>query len=685
MINCLPLVMVLICAAACAEAFEWQTASPESQGMSSAKLAALGEQLEAHNTKALLIIRHDRIVYERYARGWSRNKRHYTASLAKALVGGVSLMLALDDGRLSADDLACKYVPPWRDDPLKSKITIRHLATHCSGIEDAEEEGESHEQLEGWKGDFWKRKPNPFLSARDQAPVIFEPGSQAAYSNPGMGMLSYCIAATLKGAPGPDVKTLLTKRVMDPIGVPRDEWSFSYGQSFELDGLVLHANWGGGGYSPDAVARVGRLMLRNGNWEGAQLVSPEAVEMVTTDAGMPTPDRTEGIGLRSGLCWWLNSDGVLSKLPRDAFFGSGAGNQLLIVIPSLDLIVVRNGSALGGSFWDPIQELLLNPLMEAIVQAPYAPSELIEGLTFAPVEEIVRRAEGSDNWPITWADDDMQYAAYGDGWGFDLPTERKLSLGFTRVIGGPGDFMGANIAAPSGERTGDGAKGPKASGMLMVDGVLYMLLRNVGNSQLAWSSDRGRTWQWGFRFEHSFGCPSFLNFGRDYEGARDGYVYVYSSDGPSAYESYDGVVLGRVPRDRIRERGAYEFFVELDRDGIPAWTSEIAEHGPVFTYAGHCARLDAAYSPGIKRYLLALGFDHHGGWGIFDAPEPWGPWSTAFFTTGWDVGDTHSYRLPSRWISADGLTMHLVFSGRKHGDMDYDAFCVRRMELRLRR
>jgi len=41
--------------------------------------------------------------------------------------------------------------------------------------------------------------------------------------------------------------------------------------------------------------------------------------------------------------------------------------------------------------------------------------------------------------------------------------------------------------------------------------------------------------------------------------------------------------------------------------------------------------------------------------------------------------------LPTKWISADGLTMHLVFSGRRHGEVDYDAFCVRKMTLALSR
>ncbi len=665
-------------------AFEWESASPESQGMSGAQLEAMARGLRAHRTKTLLVIRHDKIVYEWYATGCGRNKPHYTASLAKALVGGMSLLLALDDGRLRPDDLASKYVPAWRNHPRKSKITLRHLATHSSGLEDAEQEGVPHDKLPGWKGAFWRKKPNPFLTARDDAPVLFEPGTSRQYSNPGMAMLGYCVAAALKGAPEPDVKTLLTKRIMDPLGIPRREWVMGYGKTYHLDGLTLHANWGGGAYSPNAVARIGRLMLRQGMWDGKRLVSKKAVQLVTADAGMPPLDRSRSLELRSGLCWWLNSDGILSHVPRDMFAGSGAGNQVLVVIPSLDLIVVRNGSQLDpAGFWTGIEKYLLNPLMAAITEPPYLPSHLIKDLTFAPPSQIIRAAVGSDNWPITWGDDDAQYCAYGDGWGFEPRTEKKLSLGLARITGPPDRFQGMNLRSRTAERTGEGPNGAKASGMLMVSGVLYMLVRNVGNSQLAWSSDHGLTWKWGFRFDTSFGCPTFLNFGRDYEGARDEYVYVYSPDGSSAYDPADQVVLARVPQRKVRIREAYKFFAGTDEVGAPVWSPEVAKRQPVFAYGGHCGRVDVVYDGGIGRYLMALGFDHQGGWGIFDAPEPWGPWTTAFFTKNWGLGETHSYRVPAKWISADGLTLQVVFSGRAHEGVDYDAFCVRRAQLQL--
>ena len=90
---------------------------------------------------------------------------------------------------------------------------------------------------------------------------------------------------------------------------------------------------------------------------------------------------------------------------------------------------------------------------------------------------------------------------------------------------------GINIRSTTGETVGDGEKGKKASGLLMVNGVLYLWVRNAGNSQLAWSPDRGQTWSWSdWTFTTSFGAPTFLNFGRNYAGARDGFVYVYSHD-----------------------------------------------------------------------------------------------------------------------------------------------------------
>ncbi len=595
--------------------------------------------------------------------------------MAKALVGGMSLAVAMSDGRISPDDPASKYIAGWRADPLKSKITIRQLATHTSGISDAEEEGIAHDQLPGWKGDFWKRTPDPFSIALHSAPVLFEPGTQNAYSNPGMAALSYAITASLDGG---DIRTMLKERVLDPLGVPERDWSIGYGRAYEVDGLKLYANWGGATFTARAAARVAELMMLQGKWNGRELIRRDVVKKVLSDQGMPHPSRTAtDPAPASGLAWYTNVDGIWPAAPRDTFAGAGASHQIVIAAPSLDLIVVRNGDALddpASGFWGPVYELVLKPLMEAVaVQAPYPPSPVIRRAVFG--KEIRRAAIDSDNWPLTWGDDDAQYTSYGDGFGFDPHVEKKLGMGFARIAGGPDDYLGANLRS-DGERTGGGVTSPKASGILMVDGVLYMWVRNVANAQLLWSQDRGKTWQWGFKMDVGFGSPAFLNFGRNYAGARDGFVYTYSQDGPSAYESDNGVVLARVAKARIRERDAWEFCERIDAGGRPVWTANVTRQSAVFRYPANCQRVDVVYNAGIGRYLMALGYDHAGGWGLFDAPEPWGPWTTVLHRQ-WDVADTHGYRLPAKWISKDGLTMTLVFSGTKPND----AFCTRTLTL----
>ena len=115
---------------------------PKARGCRRAKLDALRDGI-AKTTKALFIVRNDRVVYEWYAADHSADKTHYTASMAKALVGGVSCAVAMTDGQIMLDDPAAKYIKQWQKDPQKSKITIRQLGSHTAGLEDSSVEGVS--------------------------------------------------------------------------------------------------------------------------------------------------------------------------------------------------------------------------------------------------------------------------------------------------------------------------------------------------------------------------------------------------------------------------------------------------------------------------------------------------------------------------------------------------------------
>jgi hypothetical protein len=205
----------------------------------------------------------------------------------------------------------------------------------------------------------------------------------------------------------------------------------------------------------------------------------------------------------------------------------------------------------------------------------------------------------------------------------------------------------------------------------------------VTNSQLGWSVTHGAEWSWAnWKFTNSFGCPTLLNFGRDYAGARDDFVYIYSHDSDSAYERADQFVMARAPRNRLRERSAYEFFVGLDTDNNPIWSGHIEERRAVLSNRGKCYRSSVSYCAGAKRYLwcqTGLGEDTRfsGGFAIYDAPEPWGPWTIAFETEHWDVGPGDSMHLPTKWMSREGREIWLVFSGE-------DSFSLRRGTVVLR-
>ena len=689
------------------DAFEWQYDTPENHGMSSGKLEEMRAILAVKGTRKLIILKDGKVVYEWFAPGWGDQERtHYTASLAKALVGGMSLLAAVDDGYISLDEAACHQIPAWRKHPVKSKITIRHLATHSSGIEDAEaRESESklmadkelhpHFDLPGWKGQFWRREPDPFTVARDSAPVMFTPGARYAYSNPGIAMLNLAVASSLKGSTYASLRTYLKERVFDRIGIDEKEYQLGYGKVYDIDGTGVTAGWGGGNFTARGVARIGLLMLNRGAWLGEQVISSSAVDQVVKYWGtaLPSgPSDTPGDNLRSRsnpipastAGWYSNYDGVWNSVPRDAFAGGGAGNQHLLVIPSLDMVVVRMGEKLyeeekGEGFWLGAEKYLFNPVMDAITGPPYPMSPI--SVEFAPAGSVIRQAEGSDCWPATWGSDGVLYTAYGDGNGFKPYTDIKLSLGLATVTGTPPGIKGTNLRSPSGERVGQGQYGEKASGLLMVGDVLYMLVRNAGNSVLMWSEDKGSTWeQAAWKFEVSFGYPTFLNYGPDYEGATDAYVYIYSHDEASAYRKSDHFVLARVPKDQIRDWRQYRYFAGYSEDNQPVWSEDIRKRAPVFTHPGNCYRSGITWNPGLRRYLwcqtiqVSSSESHtfdggssdvrfRGGLGIFESENPWGPWKTVFYTREWDIGPGETSSIPPRWLSGDGRKGFLLFSG----------------------
>jgi len=670
---------------------DWPTAEPADVRMDARALAqARAYALTAGGSG--MVTRYGRAVIR-----WGDRRRRYDLKSTTKSIGVMALGLALADGKVaSLDDPARRYHPTFgrardttgREDWLQA-ITLFHLATQTAG----------------------------FAKPGGTGRLLFAPGTKWAYSDSGPNWLAECL--TLRY--GRDLRDVLFERVFAPVGISPDDltWRTNAYRPAKIDGITRREFGSGISANVDAMARIGYLYLRRGRWRDKRLL-PEAF----IDACRTVPDRVRGLPVvkpedygrassHYGLLWWNNADGTLAGVPRDAYWSWGLHDSLIVVIPSLDVVAARAGKSWkrtkGADHYavlapflgriaasvqaDPVPRASCPPVRRAHVesastatapQSPYPASPVIRRIRWAPASTIIRLAKGSDNWPLTWADDGALYTAYGDGWGFEPRVERKLSLGLARILGSPPEVRGENLRAPSAEQTGNGPRGRKASGMLMVDGMLYMAVRNAGSAQLARSRDLGRTWTWAdWRFETGFGCPTFVNFGRNYAGARDGYVYLASPDADSAYKPADRMVLARAPRGRLMDREAWTYFERQDAGGRPVWTPDVARRGAVFRHPGRCYRGGVTYCAPLKRYLwvqVLPGGDarFRGGFGVYDAPEPWGPWTTAFFTEHWDVGPGESASFPAKWMSDDGRTMHLVFSGE-------DAFSVRKATLEVKR
>ncbi|MBN1359712.1 MAG: serine hydrolase [Sedimentisphaerales bacterium] len=649
----------------------WEERSPGAVGMD-AGLLAKARDAALTGEGSGIITRHGYVVLR-----WGDQQQTYDLKSSTKAIGVTAVGLALQDGKIaSLHEPAASYQPALGVPPEANKqkgwierITLFHLATQTAGFDK--------------NGGYTE--------------LLFEPGTKWSYSDGGPNWLAECMTLLY----GRDLLELMYEGVFSPLGIGRRDltWRANAYRPRQMDGVMRREFGSGIHANVNAMARLGYLYLRNGRWRDTHIIPSAFVDAVRTVPygikGLPVLKQDEhgDASDHYGLLWWNNADGTMANVPRDAYWSWGLYDSLIVVIPSLDVVAARVGKSLAGArkpHYAPIE-----PFLESIALAvkdrgcwpgaSYPESSVIRDIEWAPPDKIVREAKGSDNWPLTWADDDRLYAVYGDGWGFEPKADRKLSLGIARISGEPGDVAGLNIRSDSGERLGDGASGAKASGMLCVEGTLYMLVRNVGNSQLAWSRDHGRNWQWaGWKFETSFGAPTFLNYGQDYSGARDGFVYVYSPDSDSAYEPADRMVLARVPKDEIVRRASYEFFCGLDAAGQPRWTADIRDRQAVFVHPGACYRSGISYNAGLRRYLWcqvmpfskdSRGPRFQGGFGVYEAPEPWGPWRTAYLTDAWDVGPGETSSFPTKWTSADGRTCHLVFSGD-------DCFSVRRATLR---
>jgi hypothetical protein len=231
--------------------------------------------------------------------------------------------------------------------------------------------------------------------------------------------------------------------------------------------------------------------------------------------------------------------------------------------------------------------------------------------------------------------------------------------------------------------------------VISIDGTLFMWrcgdtdgISAYDFQQLYQSTDHSQTWTFTgveltpesfLAADRGFFCPIFLQFGQDYAGARDEYVYMYAPEIQIAewdVHQPGEITLMRVPKTELADLSQYEFFAGFDQDQNALWTEDIMARLPVFDNGDlgvlHPA---ASYNPGIDRYLL---FVEHtaaamGNISLYDAPEPWGPWTTVLFDDEFGVpfvsnDSTFMWVLPNKWLSPDGDEFVLIYTGKGRFD-----------------
>lgn len=337
---------------------------------------------------------------------------------------------------------------------------------------------------------------------------------------------------------------------------------------------------------------------------------------------------------------------------------------------------------------------------------PYPPSPMIKGMTWH-WETYQTAAPGSDLWPLTWGPDDQIYAAWGDGGGFGgSDSDGRVSLGVARIEGGPQAFRGFNVnGGKTPEHPASFPRKGKTAGLLFVEGTLYATI-NLQNGPwpnvdhvLAWSTNSGASWvqaDWLFaRGPGHFQPAKFLQFGPNYTGAPppwNGFVYLYGPRQAVRPGEETQLFLARVPVSQLRIQTAYQFFQGCDTAGLPRWTADPAQMQPVFTDPHGVTASGAGFDPGLRRFLLTSFHTGPGQLGVFDAPTPWGPWTTVSYAEDWagmgSAGEGLSCEFPQKWMSPDGQTLWCVFSvygpGAKQGLNAHDRFNLVKVTLELR-
>lgn len=284
---------------------KWETAKPNRHGMSGSRLAKVRNWLKRHGSKTGVVVRRGRLVGEWYFDDATPQSRYNMYSTTKSF-SSTAAGLAVAGGKLKLDTKVGEVLPDVRPEG-KRDVTVRHLISMTSGVHN--DPGVS-------------AKPDLFGYALYEAPMDNAPGAKWDYNNTGLAILG----PVVKQATGKHIDQILNDQVFEPIGIKPDDWEWQRRGKTPLPYSGLHIN-------ARALARFGLMFMNRGKWQDRQIV-PEA----WTDEASRS---SQTMNPTYGYLWWNNATGRWPGVPRDAFASLGKFDNSMLLVPSLELIVIR--------------------------------------------------------------------------------------------------------------------------------------------------------------------------------------------------------------------------------------------------------------------------------------------------------------------------------------------------------